>query len=556
MKLPFSSRIVALVSLVAVISVALGAAGGYLFLQKNIQIQKFPKFVKHADLPYRAMETFAQSQKISLPLDNSKFINSTCPRLSPTWVKDENQKPGVQHITTADWKHLDLSVAHGSALWLNQTSVSCGAIVKIHAALYKSNNGPEARGPRRFVAWRIGYYHGSGAREVWRSAEFKLKERKATTSRDATRYTEARWPVTTTFTVGKDWTPGLYLILSLSPYGTIENAAPLIVRSPIGSSKLVMMQSFFTWQMYNSFGGRSGYIGPGKDGQQDDNERSRVVSFDRPILGSGGYSIQRDAIPFTQFTEKEGINIDQVSDFDLNEWPSITKKYNGVIIGGHAEYFTHRMFDTFIADRNSGTNIAIFGGNTAYWQTRLTSSSTGPNRHLVMYRNARVDPATNVNQVSIEFSNIRINTPPNLITGEQTDGVHVYGTLYPSHLPTWLHVPKTGTIAGVSSDTEAEAITPNVAEPPNVHILYGGAMSWRDPSHDISVKKVPLAQVDWINYSSGSALFNAGMTTWSCQLSDSCVDTLYKPASRKLIQSITLQILKRWQEPKVGYTLL
>ncbi|HEY4898360.1 MAG TPA: N,N-dimethylformamidase beta subunit family domain-containing protein, partial [Candidatus Nanopelagicaceae bacterium] len=486
--------------------------------------------------------------------DNSKFIDSTCPTLSPTWVKDENQKPGV-NMTTADWKNLDLSFAEGSALWLNQTSVSCGAIVKIHAALYKSNYPPAAAGPRTFAAWRIGYYNGSGARQVWRSRGFILKEGKATTSKAATRYTEARWPVTTTFTVGNDWTPGFYLILTLSPFGVIENAAPLIVRSPIGSSKLVMMQSFFTWQMYNSFGGRSAYLGPDKDGLSDSDERSRISSFDRPMLGSGAYSIQRDAIPFIQFTEEHGINIDQVNDFDINQWPSITTKYSGVIIGGHAEYFTHRIFNTFVADRNLGTNIAIFGGNTAYWQTRLTASKIGPNRRMVMYRNATEDPTTNLNLVSIEFANKRINTPPNLISGEQTNGVHVYGTLKPMGIPTWLHVKKSATISGVSSDSEVEATTPNKAQPPNVHVLYSGVMSWRDPVRDKTIKNPPIAQVDWIGFASGSAVFNAGMSTWSCQLSDTCVDLPYSASSQTLIRSITLQVLSLWQHPKIGASL-
>ena len=113
--------------------------------------------------------------------------------------------------------------------------------MKIHAALYSSNSTPITNVPRIFAAWRIGYYKGAGAREVWRSSPFKLKRGEATTSRDATRYTEADWPVSTTFTVGKDWTPGFYLILSFSAFGQIENAAPLIVRSPVGSSKLLMM---------------------------------------------------------------------------------------------------------------------------------------------------------------------------------------------------------------------------------------------------------------------------------------------------------------------------
>ena len=554
MKLPFSLRAASLIAAVIVVSLVLGGAASYLFLQKSPTEINFAPLVKHPDLPFHPLETFAQSQQTTLPADASSFVNSSCPALSSTWVKDENAKPGVK-MTAAEWKTLDLSAAEGSALWLNQTAVSCGATVDIHAALYTSNSTPISDVPRTFAAWRIGYYNGAGAREVWRSSPIKLKKRSASISREATRYTEADWPTTTTFTVGSNWTPGFYLIISFSAFGQIENAAPLIVRSPIGSSKLVMMQSFLTWQMYNSFGGRSGYLGPGKDGNTDEDERSRLVSFDRPLVGSGSYSIQRDAIPFIQFVEKQGINVDEESDLDINQWPSITTKYAGVIIGGHAEYFTHRMFETFIAARNNGTNIAILGGNTAYWQTRLEPSKYGPDRHAIMYRTATEDPNHNLDQVTIEFGNERINTPPSLISGEQTSGVHVFGTENPVSIPLWLHIPKDVPIAGISSDSEVEATTPNAAEPPNVHILYSGVLDWRDVASHKNITKTPVGQVDWITFPSGSAVFNAGMTTWSCQLSEACVDLPFKPASRDLIQSITLQVLTLWQIPKVGNSL-
>ena len=554
MKLPFSLRSASIVIGIVVVSLVLGGAASYLFLQKSPPEIKFAPIVKQNDLPFHPLETFAQSLKTTLPADASPFVNSSCPALSSTWVKEENAKPGVK-MTAAGWKNLDLSAAEGSALWLNQTAVSCGATVDIHAALYTSNSTPITSIPRTFAAWRIGYYNGAGAREVWRSSPIKLKKRDANISRDATRYTEADWPTTTSFTVGNDWTPGFYLIIAFSAFGQIENAAPLIVRSPVGSSKLVMMQSFLTWQMYNSFGGRSGYLGPGKDGISDSDERSRLVSFDRPILGSGSYAIQRDAIPFVQFVEKEGLNVDEESDLDINQWPSITSKYAGVIVGGHAEYFTNRMFKTFIAARNDGTNIAILGGNTAYWQTRLEPSKYGPDRHVIMYRTATEDPNHNLDQVTIEFGNKRLNTPPSLISGEQTSGVHVYGTLNPVKIPLWLHVSNKTPIAGLSSDSEVEATTPNAAEPPNVHILYSGVLDWRDVASHKNLSKTPVGQVDWIAFPSGSAVFNAGMSTWSCQLSEACVDLPFRPASRDLIQSITLQILTLWQTPKVGGSL-
>jgi hypothetical protein len=553
MKLPFSGRSAALVAGIVVISLVVGGAASYLIFQKGAQVQRFAPLIKHPDLSKRPMESFTQSQSVVLPPNNSPLLNSTCPALSPTWVADENMKPGVQ-MSEAKWKALDLSAAEGSALWLDQTSASCGAQVSIHAALYTSNSTPLNEAPRTFAAWRIGYYGGAGAREVWRSTPIKLKKGKAKTSRSSTRYVEANWPTVTTFTVGSDWTPGLYLLISYSSPGHIENAAPLVVRSPIGSSKLLMMNSFISWQMYNSFGGRSGYFGPGIDGIPEPNERSRVVSFDRPMLGSASFSIQRDAIPIIQFYEKHGINVDHETDLDINKWPSILTKYSGIILGGHAEYFTNRMFNSFIAARNTGINIAIFGGNTAFWQTRLEPSKVGADRRIVMYRFATDDPNQNLSQVTIEFANKRLNTPPSLISGEQTSGVHVYGTLKPVSIPLWLHITKSTPISGLTTDSEVESVIHNAAEPPNVHIIYSGILAWRDTISHARFKK-PIGQVDWFAYPSGGALFNAGLSTWSCQLSDACVDLPFDKSAQELIRSITLQVLKLWQTPKVGSSL-
>ena len=553
MKLSFFSRKIVLISTASLIAVVAGVVGAYFYGEKKVAEEKFPALATHADLPSRQMMTFAESQSISLPDDQSSFTDSTCPALSSTWVHDENQKPGV-NMTAATWRNLELSAAHGSALWLDQSSVSCGQRLKIHAGLYESNNNEIIAGPRYFAAWRIGYYKGAGAREVWRSSGIKLKVRKSTTVHDATRYTEARWPVSTTLTVGNDWIPGFYLMVSISPFGQVESASPFVVRSPVGSSKIVMMQSFLTWNAYNSFGGRSTYEGPNKDGNTSRDQRSRIASFDRPLLGSGAFSVQRDAIPFVQFTEEQGINIDQVSDLDVNKWPSLITNYSAVVIGGHAEYFTHGMMNTFIAARNSGINIAVFGANTAYWQTRLEPSLRGPDRHLAMYRSAIQDPNTNVDQVTVQFADPRINTPSNLITGEQTGGVHVYGTLKPVSIPQWLKVPKNQSISGLSSDTEVEKTVINDAQPPNVHVLYSGKMTRRDAA-PTAFTATPTAQTDWIAFPSGSAEFNAGMTTWSCQLSNSCVDLPYDVSSQKLIRSITLQVLTLWQQKSVGKLL-
>jgi len=80
-------------------------------------------------------------------------------------------------------------------------------------------------------------------------------------------------------------------------------------------------------------------------------------------------------------------------------------------------------------------------------------------------------------------------------------------------------------------------------------------MQWRDVASHKNIKKEPVGQVTWTTFASGSAVFNAGMSTWSCQLSESCVGLPFNKSSQELIRSITAQVLTLWQIPKVGDSL-
>jgi hypothetical protein len=155
------------------------------------------------------------------------------------------------------------------------------------------------------------------------------------------------------FDVGADWTPGLYMVASVGPTGSFENIAPFILRSTSSDSKLLLVHSTLTWAAYNSFGGHSTYSAPiaGED------ERSKISSLDRPYAGSGISHIERDALSFVQYLESTGLNIDQVSDVDLNNSPSIVSQYGGLIFSGHPEYMTRTEFNTIAAARNMGIKV-------------------------------------------------------------------------------------------------------------------------------------------------------------------------------------------------------
>lgn len=543
-------------ALVLIITGAILSISFYVDLQDSQPIKIAP-LAKHADIKKNPMETFAQSLLTSLPRDTKALYSTNCPKLPTNWVTRENRKPGVK-MTMADWHALDIANPKGSALWLDRTSVSCGQSVGIHASKHLANLA--SPGKRTFEALRIGWYGGAGARLVWKSLPTELKEQRVPVVRNAERMVETRWGTSAKFTIGTDWTPGFYLIASVSPRGKIESVAPLIVRSPLASSKLVLIHSTMTWAAYNTFGGRSLYLGPGGSIVARRLERSRIVSLDRPLEGSGALHLDRDGISLVQFVEKQGLNLDQVSDIDLDQWPSISKHYSGLVFSGHAEYFTRRMFDTTIAARNRGVNLAFFGANNAYWQTRLGNSPTGPNRRVIVYRSTTADPVVSRNQVTVKFQDPHVNTPPNLITGTQTNGVHVFGNLHAVVVPAWLRIPTNSQINGVSGDTEIDATVKNAAQPPNVHIVFTGKLEFRDSTQsteeeDSRFEKVPIQQTVWFSTPSGAAVFDAGLTTWTCNLLPSCVSHAVDSGTEKIMQEVTTQVLTLWQKKAVGSNL-
>lgn len=546
-------------AVVAILLISLGAGFSISFysdLQER-QPTKIAPIKKHAEISKSTLETFAQSLSTTLPSDLSSYPNSTCTPLAADWVKKENLKSGV-NMTMSSWHNLDVASPRGSVLWLDQTSVSCGQTVGIHASSHLTSEAPA--GKRTFQALRIGWYKGTGARLVWKSKPMVLKMQKTPIVKNAERMVETNWKTSLSFTVGKDWVPGFYLIASISPKGAIESIAPLIVRSPLSSSKLVLVHSTLTWAAYNTYGGRSLYLGPGGSIVSRRLERSRIVSMDRPIEGSGALHLDRDGITLVQFLEKEGINTDQIADVDLHEWPSLSTHYNGVVFSSHPEYFTRRMFDTVAADRNQGINLAFLGANSAYWQTRVAPSPTGKFRRVIVYRKTTEDPITSNRAVTVEFQDPHVNTPPNLLTGALTNGVHVYGNLHAVEIPKWLKIPAKSTIEGVSGDTEIDATVKDAAQPPNVHVLFTGKLDFRDtlPSTEEEIskfEKLPIEETVWFTTPSGAAVFNAALTTWSCNLLPSCVSHAVGPATEKTMQSVTSQILTLWQQKAVGNTL-
>jgi hypothetical protein len=168
-----------------------------------------------------------------------------------------------------------------------------------------------------------------------------------------------------------------------------------------------------------------------------------------------------------------------------------------------------------------------------------------------MYRVSTQDPDTNWDEVTLEYDDKRVNTPSNLITGELTSGVHVFGAMQTQHVPHWLNIPKNSVIENISPDSEIEGYFDRASAPKDAHVLFQGGLSYQIYPGG-NVPKIPLAQSIWFTTPSGAAIFNGGFTTWACDLSDACVYPSITATSESILQKTTLTILKLWAQKDIG----
>ena len=516
---------------------------------------RLPTLVTHPPLSASSAYTFSQSlTQISLPV-NQGYKDSSCGDLGTNWLQIENAKPSPD-INMTDFRESYTPWPEGSALWLDKTSVGCGDTVGIHASLNPSLDSSLDKRPRTFEAVRIGWHGGAGGRVVWKSSPLKLKYLKTPPPRNSDRTIQTNWPVLVRLST-TNWLPGFYLILSKLSDGRFESSAPLILRAPISNSSLALIHSTLTWAAYNTFGGRSLYIGPGISKRQISYERSRIVSMDRPLTGSGNEHVLRDALPIVQLAEKNNISLDQFADTDINSSPALLSHFRGAVWSGHAEYWTQTLFDAAIAARNKGVNLAFFGANTAYWRARLRASPVGPDRQVVVYRNSKEDPATIASQTTLQFQNPIINEPSSLLDGSVTSAIGVFGEMKSVNTPTWLGVPKNSTLRGFSKYSEIASPIPGPQSPPVIHPLFKGEFTFAgNPNEEeLRYKKNSVAQMDWWSAPSGAVIFSAGVNLWVCNLMPSCGMATVDSNTQQLMDTITTNVLKIWSK-KVDSSLL
>ncbi|SEH02909.1 hypothetical protein SAMN05444920_13121 [Nonomuraea solani] len=206
---------------------------------------------------------------------------------------------------------------------------------------------------------------------------------------------------TWTLKVGSDWPSSLYrAVLG-------DGCAYFVVRASAPASPVVVAIPFPTWEAYN----RPGVPGEGLY-QSEQPDRAVKVSFDRP---GAGPQVEEWELGLLRWLGPSGYAVDYCSGLDLHGGLDLLSRYRLLVINGHDEYWSWEMRDAVEAFARGGGNIAIFSGNTCWWQVRFEDDL----RTMVCYRDAVADPLarTDPGRTTVEWPSDPVNRPENTLTG-------------------------------------------------------------------------------------------------------------------------------------------
>jgi len=466
--------------------------------------------------------------------------SSTCGwDTSPGWVARENAKVGNSNwangialeysgdytaketgVSSAQWnrKKAGPKAVEG---WFDAPSATCGDQLGLHV----TGNGR----PVTIKIYRMGYYGGAGARLVTSTTIGAVKQYGSPQITKAPESTvSTNWPVVWYLKINRATIPGQYL-LRLDDGGGDSSFVPLTIFDPKIKSAVTFVSSILTWQAYNQWGGYSLYKGP--DMQRT--TRSTIVSFNRPYDGDGSGQFRYMEYPILRRAEQLGLDMNYITDLELDNNVASLKNTNAILYGGHGEYWTANMRQVLQASVDSGINFVSFGGNAGYAHPRLQAND----RQLVMWRSSLADPNRNDPVLATTgWRQIPISQPEATLLGAQYVGLGVsadYTIPHPNRWPftTMTHPGVLKSIVGREVDSPLYSIGPAV------EVLADSAI-------DFHGKAVTIMATYYTN-AKNAGVIDISTNGWTCAMDDICPwHPSISPDTKADARLVTIEILK------------
>jgi hypothetical protein len=408
---------------------------------------------------------------------------------APGWVHRENLKKGnttwdqnTPLRFSADFsRRKEVPRVEGFA---SATSASCGAKVSLTTF-----------GSKKFELgiYRMGFYDNMGARLIRTLDSPK------------------------SITVDSTMPPGQYL-LKLRSKNRQASFIPLVVKSS-APNELTFVSSVMTWQAYNQWGGSSLY--KGADGLRE--SKATAVSFERPYDGDGAGQFRYMEQPLIVLAEKLGLDINYVTDIDVDQNANIFQNSKSIVLGGHSEFWTKIMRQRYDDAVAQGKNLIVFGGNTGYAFTSLEGVQL---KGRTPYRD--------------------LENPESLLLGSQFFALGIRKELVSNNVWPFSVLGKDAHIAGIYG-YEADTAMGTVG--PGVQVLARAVIS--------PTEKGFVAMSTYYKASSGAAVMNMGTNGWVCAISNRCPwGHTFDAKAQKQVQKVTEAVFKmvkstKWPEAHI-----
>ena len=218
------------------------------------------------------------------------------------------------------------------------------------------------------------------------------------------------------------WAPGIYVISATDSLGKTGKGL-VVVRSPtLSPSKITFVLPVMTYQAYNDWGGGSLYM--------TSFPMAKRVSFARPFsYWSGLSSYPQHDQALLKWLLSNKYAIDYTTDYDLSVAPpSVAPKL--LLLATHMEYVPKPLYNWMVShvETIGDMNLANFGANTIYWQSRIEKGSDGQLSELVCYRTISIDPLTKTQPtlISTVWRDPILNRPEGQLLGAQYVGIVTY----------------------------------------------------------------------------------------------------------------------------------
>lgn len=386
-----------------------------------------------------------------------------------------------------------------------------------------------------------------------------------------------------------DWTSGIYVALLTTkqvqyPTGCGNNGADpcdpdhqsyiiFVIREDGRSSQLLYDQPISTYQAYNNYpsdgtygkslydGGSSGPTPTVFSATEPTATRAVQVSFDRPYTytdHTGAGDFLHWELYFVRWMERNGYDVTYTTDVDVHAQGNTLLQHRGALVAGHPEYWSHEMRTAFETARDSGVSLGFFSANTAYAQIRFTNSTAGtPNRIIVCYKNATIDPYNNSPSTSslttVPFRSSPVSLPEQTLLGS------MYADYFSAESPAYPYVVQNSTnwvysgtglfdgssIAGVTGyelDEYFSAFPAPTSDPQTYFLLSNSPFTGSEG--------IGFANSAVYEAPSGAWVFNSATMDWSWGLDNYAppagIDTRAVPVQSALVQQITANILNRF----------